>query len=125
MLRRHITRLPVAPELKLDLNARYEFPLGNWEGFLQGNVSYVGDRTIDIRDTEAALIGTLPDYTIVDASMGISQNGLSISLFVDNLFDERAITGRYTECAIGTCFGEQYNVVARPMTAGIRFGREF
>jgi outer membrane receptor protein involved in Fe transport len=119
------TRLPVAPELKLDLNARYEFPLGNWEGFLQGNVSYVGDRTIDIRDTEATLIGTLPDYTIVDASMGISQNGLSLSLFVDNLFDERAITGRYIECAIGTCFGEHYNVVARPMTAGIRFGREF
>jgi hypothetical protein len=49
----------------------------------------------------------------------------NLSLFVDNLFDERAITGRYTECAITTCFGEQYDVVARPMMIGVRFGQSF
>lgn len=119
------TALPIAPELKIDINGRYEFTLGNWEAFLQGGVSYVGDRSVDIRQTEAGLIGTLPEYWIVDAAMGIEQNGYRISLFVDNLFDERAITGRYTECAIGTCFGEQYNVVARPLMAGVRFGRRF
>lgn len=119
------TELPVTPDLKADFNARYEFPLGNWEAFLQGGVSYVGDRSIDIRQAEHALIGTLPSYWLVDFAMGLEQGGYRITLFVDNLFDERAISGRYTECAIATCFGEQYDVIAQPMTAGVRLGRRF
>jgi iron complex outermembrane recepter protein len=119
------TELPVTPDLKADVNVRYEFPLGSWEAFLQGGLSYVGDRSIDIRATEAALIGTLPSYYLVDFAMGLEQSGYRITLFVDNVFDERAISGRYTECAIATCFGEQYDVIAQPLTAGIRFGRSF
>ena len=72
-----------------------------------------------------ALIGTLPSYYLVDFAMGLQQSGYRITLFVDNVFDERAVSGRYTECAITTCFGEQYDVVAQPLTVGIRFGRSF
>jgi outer membrane receptor protein involved in Fe transport len=119
------TRLPVSPDLKADVTARYEFPLGPWEAFVQGNVSYVGDRSVDIRQTEHALIGTLPDYWIANLSTGVERGDYRITLFIDNVFDERAVTGRYTECAITVCFGEQYDVVARPLTAGVRFGRAF
>ncbi|WP_135212918.1 TonB-dependent receptor [Vitreimonas flagellata] len=119
------TALPVAPELKLDFGARYEFPFFSWQGFAQGNASYVGERSVDIRQTEAGLIGTLPEYWLVDVSVGFEAENYNLSLFIDNLFDERAITGRYTECAITTCFGEQYDVVARPMMIGLRFGQSF
>ncbi|MEZ5994868.1 MAG: TonB-dependent receptor [Hyphomonadaceae bacterium] len=128
------TPLPVAPDLKLDATARYEFNLGVWDAFMQGGVSYVGERSIDIRQTEAGLIGTLPDYWLANISAGVERNGLRVSLFVNNLFDERGITGRYTECAIGTCMapplgdaleGVYYDVVARPRTAGIRLGQQF
>ncbi len=119
------TQLPVAPDLKIDMTARYEFQLGNWQAFVQGGASYVGDRSLDIRQTESTLIGTLPSYWLVDFSTGVEQGDYRITLFIDNLLDERAVTGRYTECAIGTCFGERYDVVARPMTAGIRLGRSF
>lgn len=119
------TSLPVAPDVKFDMTTRYEFPLGNWEAFLQGGVSYVGNRSIDIRNTEAGIIGELSDYWTADFSAGIEQNGLNLSLFIDNIFDERGITGRYTECAIQTCGGVQYNVVNRPLTAGIRIGRRY
>jgi iron complex outermembrane receptor protein len=119
------TSLPVAPDVKFDMTARYEFTLGNWDAFLQGGASYVGDRSIDIRNSEAAVIGELPDYWTADFSTGISQDGLSLSLFIDNIFDERGIAGRYTECAILTCGGVQYDVVVRPMTGGIRIGRKF
>lgn len=119
------TQMPVAPDLKTDLNARYEFPLGSWEAFVQGGVSYVGDRSVDIRQTEAGIIGTLPSYWITDIAAGIERDTYRVSLFVDNVFDERAITGRYTECAITVCGGEQYDVVARPMTIGLRFGQKF
>lgn len=119
------TPLPVAPDWKADITARYEFTLGAWEAFVQGGASYVGDRSIDIRQTEAALIGELDGYWTVDLAAGVETNGWRTSLFVDNVFDERGVTGRYTECSITTCFGEQYDVVIRPLTAGVRLGRRF
>ncbi|MGQ0531646.1 MAG: TonB-dependent receptor [Caulobacteraceae bacterium] len=128
------TELPVSPDLKLDVTARYEFMLGNWEAFVQGGATYIGERGTSLIVGDAELLGTLPDYWTADISAGIEQNGLRISLFIDNLFDERAITGRYTECAVGTCMapplgdaleGVYYDVVVRPMTAGVRVGRRF
>lgn len=119
------TPLPVAPDVKFDLTGRYEFALGPWEAFVQGGASYVGDRTIDIRQTEAALIGELDSYWTVDIAAGVERDGWRFSAFVDNLFDERGVTGRYVECATATCFGEPYDVVVRPLTAGVRIGRRY
>jgi len=119
------TPLPVAPDVKFDMTARYEFPVGAWDAFVQGGASYVGERSIDIRQTEAALIGDLDSYWTVDIAAGVERDGWRLSGFIDNLFDERGVTGRYTECAIGTCFGEPYDVVIRPLTVGVRIGRRF
>ncbi|MEQ1618416.1 MAG: TonB-dependent receptor [Terricaulis sp.] len=119
------TQLPTSPDLKLDFGARYEFPFHSWTAFLQGNTSYVGERSIDIRQTEHALIGSLDSYWMADASLGLQGDNYRISLFVDNLFDDDGQTGRYTECATTTCAGEQYNVIVRPRTIGVRFGSEF
>ena len=131
-------QLPVSPELKLDFTGRYEFRLGDWNAFLQGGASYVGERQTSILtegpDSDADMLGTLDEYWIADISTGIERDGLHISLFIDNLFDERAVTGRYTECAVGTCGappagdaleGVFYDVVARPLTGGVRIGRRF
>lgn len=119
------TRLPTSPEVKADIVARYEFPLGDLNAFAQLGVIYQGDSTLDLRPAEAALIGTLPAYWLTNVSFGVDQGDYRFSLYVDNLFNERAITGRYTECAIGTCFGQPYDVVGRPMTFGVRLGHSF
>jgi outer membrane receptor protein involved in Fe transport len=78
-----------------------------------------------LRAAEAALIGTLPSYWLTNFSFGFDQGDYRFSLYVDNLFNERAITGRYTECQTGTCFGQPYDVVSRPTTFGVRLGRSF
>lgn len=119
------TPLPVAPDVKASASARYEFMLGDWNSFVQGSASYNGESTVDLRPVESALIGTLPSYWLVDASAGVERNGYRFSLYVDNLFDERAIGARYTECAIGTCFGQPYDVVSKPLTFGVRLGRKY
>jgi iron complex outermembrane receptor protein len=123
------SELPVSPDLKFDFTARYEFPLGTWGAFVQGGATYVGERETSILTDDKALLGTLPEYWIADISTGLERNGLSLVLFIDNVFDERAINGRYTECAVGTCGagpeGIFYDVVARPMTGGIRIGQRF
>jgi outer membrane receptor protein involved in Fe transport len=119
------TRLPTSPEVKADIVARYEFPLGDLNGFAQVGVVYQGDSTIDIRPAESALIGTLPAYWLTNLSFGFDQGDYRFTVFLDNLFNERAVNGRYTECATGTCFGQPYDVVGRPFTAGVRLGRSF
>jgi outer membrane receptor protein involved in Fe transport len=132
------SELPVSPDLKFDFTARYEFQLGNWDAFVQGGASYVGERETSILTAgpsgDADILGTLPEYWTTDISAGIDRGNLSLSLFIDNLFDERGITGRYTECAVATCGaappgdateGVFYDVVTRPMTAGIRIGRRY
>jgi outer membrane receptor protein involved in Fe transport len=119
------TPLPVAPDVKANLTARYEWEVGSWTPFFQASVVYTGESSLDIRPTESALIGTLDPYTLVDASGGIGFNGFDVELFISNVFDENAEISRYTECAIGTCFGNPYSVIARPRTIGLRIGREF
>jgi iron complex outermembrane recepter protein len=123
------SELPVSPDLKFDFTARYEFPLGTWSAFVQGGATYVGERETSILTGDKALLGTLPEYWLADISTGMERNGLSLVLFIDNVFDERAINGRYTECAVGTCGagpeGIFYDVIARPMTGGIRIGQRF
>ena len=119
------TQLPVAPDVKMNLTARYEFTIGDWDAFLQGSAAYQGDSTLDLRPVESALIGALRSYTLVDASAGVESGQHRFQIYVNNLFDERAEVGRYTECAIGTCFGQPYSVVAQPMTFGVRYGRRY
>ncbi len=116
------TRLPVTPELKANLTARYEFPLGDWEAHLQAATSYQSDSTLDIRQAEAAHIGSVPEYWLTDISAGVERDNYRISLYVNNLFDERAVVTRYIEYSFATPI---YDVVAQPLTVGLRFGRSF
>ncbi len=128
------TKLPVSPDVKADVVARYEFPFGDWDAFVQGGVSYVGERSTDIRQTEAALLGDIPSYWLTDVSAGIERGGYTLTLFVNNLFNENAVNGRYTECLITTCLadppgdaleGVYYDVVAKPLNGGVRLARKF
>jgi hypothetical protein len=76
------------------------------------------------------LIDTLPEYWVADVSAGLERGGWAFMLFVDNVFDESGISGRYSECAILTCMaapgdaleGDYYDVLVRPLTGGIRIG---
>ncbi len=118
-------QLPIAPEVKANLTARYEFTLGDWNAFVQGSAVYQGESTLDVRPYESSLFGTLPSFSIFNASTGVERGGYRFQLFVNNVFDERAILSRYTECKIETCFGLQYDVPSQPRTIGIRIGADF
>jgi iron complex outermembrane receptor protein len=119
------TTLPTTPDIKANLVARYEFPLGNWEAFFQGGVVYQGEATVDLRTFEQSLMGTLDPFTTVDFSTGITRDGIRFSAYLNNAFDERGILARYAECAISTCGYQPYDVPTQPRTIGIRVGRSF
>jgi iron complex outermembrane recepter protein len=128
------TRLPVSPEV--NASARYDFELGDWQAFFQAAAVYQGEAEVDLRTKapdpddptsvpEATILGTLPSFTIVDLSAGVDRNGIRISAFLNNVFDERGVVARYTECAPGTCGGRPYDVPSQPRTLGVRFGKSF
>ena len=82
-------RFPNTPDIQLSVFGHYNWTrlgLGQLETSL--GVVYIGEREGNSGNTL-----TLPDYTIVDAGARYRlANGFSVSLFIDNLFDETAYT---------------------------------
>ena len=118
-------QLPVTPEWKGNMTARYEFPLGVYRSHLQGAVVYVGERESDLRTRERDIIGSLPSYTTVDLSAGISRESWSVNLFITNLFDELGEVDRFAQCGETICGEQTYSVVTAPRMIGIKYSQGF
>ncbi|MCJ9430641.1 TonB-dependent receptor [Kordiimonas marina] len=119
------TRLPVTPKFKTSWTARYEFPMGEMNGALQGSLAYQTMAYSDLRVKVRRIIGNQAGYALADFSFEVSEDNWKITAYVQNAFDKRASLTRYTECAEEVCGGEVYLVPARPRTFGIKFGQKF
>lgn len=85
------TRLPDVPEFSAAANATWTKQLGaDRQFYIRGDIQYVGDRISSLGP--AAL--PLDDYSLVNLRVGIDLGRYSASLFVNNLFDERAQLSR-------------------------------
>ncbi len=127
-------RLPVTPRLKGNAIVRYEFPIGSWDGHLQGALSYTGDRRSDLRNFENRLLGMLSGYTTADVSVGVESDRYRIELFATNLLDARGIIDTSVQClettcgdpdGIGSTGGVFYDTVIKPRTVGLKLGMDF
>ena len=119
------TQLPITPEFKGSVNARYTWDMAGGEAYWQASLSHAGERRVDMREAETALLGYLDGYTLTDFSVGWRKDSWSIDLFLKNAFDERAEMSRFAQCAALTCGNQPYTVVAQPRTFGIRFSQSF
>ncbi len=128
------TQLPVTAKFKGNALARYEFPLGAWDGHVQGAVAHIGRRRSDLRDAENAIKGFFDPYTTVDLSIGMRKDNLRFELFATNLLDERGVINSGVQCLETTCGdpdgvsgtgGVFYDVVTRPRIIGIKAGFDF
>ncbi len=118
-------RLPITPRFKGNVTGRYTFDLGANEAFVQATVIHVGERLVDLRAIEQAIVGNLDAYTTVDLSAGIKHDNWSLDLFLKNAFDERAQLGKFTACRVQVCGGDTYTIASQPRTFGVRFSQEF
>jgi len=128
------TALPLAAEFKGNAIARYEFPLGAWNGHVQGAVSHIGSRRSDLRDVQNAIKGSFPAYTTADFSVGADGDGYRIELFATNLFDSNGRFSTSVQCQETVCGdpddltgtgGVFYDYVIKPRTVGIKVGFDF
>ena len=100
-------------------------------GFFQAAASYTGSRWNDLDTTNVPARQQMDSYTLVNLSTGIEKDNWTLSLYVNNAFDERA------EIDIeDPGYGGLTNVVRppghawttatnRPRSFGIRFGQRF
>ena len=117
-------QLPLSPELKGSLGVEYGFPVGNSDGYLRLDYSYVGEQTNATQGstllTSSTLlrgtITTMPSYSVGNLIMGIGNDEWGVRFAVNNITDERAVTyvpTRWTD-------GRLYSVRPREFTMNFR-----
>jgi outer membrane receptor protein involved in Fe transport len=114
------SELPFTPELQFTTIGRYETVISGFDSYAQIAWAHTDESWSDLR-TDARL--KQDSYDIVNLSAGISRDSWSVSLFVQNLTDERAEISRGNpgyESTIDTTTNTN-----RPRTIGLRFGRKF
>jgi len=124
--------LPFTPEVKGYATARYTFPVMDWDGYLQGDVSFQSRAQAGLRDNDKALLGSMPSYAVAGISAGVTKNRLNLDVFIKNLTDSRGEENRYTPCTINVCAANVpglpkavYVVPIEPFLVGIRLSQKF
>ena len=124
-------QLPVTPEFKGNLVARYTFNIGSFDAYVQGAAAYVGSRWPDLRTAQRTVLGEEPSYTIANFSTGLGNDSYSVELYVNNAFDEEGQVDRWAQCDALICGGGSntlngtYITPTAPRTIGLRFAQRF
>ncbi|MGH8864820.1 MAG: TonB-dependent receptor domain-containing protein, partial [Burkholderiales bacterium] len=118
------TPLPLTPDFKANVIARYTFELGGLDAHLQSAIVYEGSRSTDINVSFNDIKGDTPSYTSVDLSAGVEKDSYSVELYVKNATNADAPLFQIGECSPDTCV-QNYGVRLQPRTIGIRFSQDF
>jgi iron complex outermembrane recepter protein len=119
------TVLPVTPKFKGNVTARYLYPVGSFDGNLQGTYVYQGSSRSALLPSESAILGEQGAFGTLDLSAGLARGGFSYELYITNVFDERAAVGRYAECDSSVCGAQSYFVPNEPRMIGLRLSQSF
>jgi iron complex outermembrane receptor protein len=118
------TRLPVVPDFKGNIVARYNFSVGDFKANVQGAYVYQTSSTALLLPIFQQALGNLPGYGVLDLSSGIERNRILFQLRVSNVLDTRGQITRFAECTPTTCT-QPYIIPTQPRTVGIQIGQKF
>ncbi|MGP8033683.1 MAG: TonB-dependent receptor [Steroidobacteraceae bacterium] len=119
------TQLPVAPKFKMNLVARYTWPVANWDANVQAAGMYQTETEPLLRLIDQIALGPMPAYALFDLSGGAERNNFWLKLAVLNVFDKRAQLTRFVECATTTCGPQPYAIPTQPRTIALTVGQRF
>ena len=119
------TRLPITADVKYNIVARYHFPMGGFDSYVQGAFVYQGDRDSDLNQFTGAITGVLPSYSTLDLSAGFGKDDWSVDFFISNATGEDAPLLFTQECIPETCGDQRYGVRIRPRTISARLTLDF
>lgn len=111
----------LSPRTNASLTAEYARPISSslW-GTASLNVTYTGDSYTRIQSGSPNRY-KIPSYALVNARLGVRHNDVSVTGFVTNLLDERAVTSRI-ELGAGI---DSNSFLVRPRTVGVTVKKEF
>ena len=118
------TKMPVAPALKANLIARYEWSAGGFRAHAQAAAVYQSSASSLLALGDNAVAGNLPSYTAVDASLGVARGNWTAGLNVENAFDSHGEVARYLSCSPTFCT-HPYVVPVHPRIVSLQFGQKF
>ena len=119
------TTLPIVPDYKVNLTARYSFDIGELGAYVQASTVFQGStRSALLPDEQTVLGGRNRAYQLVDLSAGVESEKFHAELYVDNVGDERVQIGRATQCDFKVCTRSAITQ-GSPRIVGIRFGQKF
>jgi outer membrane receptor protein involved in Fe transport len=119
-------RLPLAPDWSAALGVEYHSSaarLLNARPFARLDLAYVGESLNSLEGIESIVSGnpveTQAAYDTGDLRFGLEGESWSASIFVDNLWDERA------NLFVSNRWAKQRQSINRPRTIGVQFRYEF
>ncbi len=118
------TRLPVSPRIKANLIARYQFPLAGHDAHMQAALVSQSDVVSALEVANAQMLGNQPAYSSVDFTGGVDHGTWSAELYIDNAFDKRGQSSRYSACTPTICT-TSYVWPIRPRSIGLTFSQKF
>jgi len=125
------TPMPYVPKWQLTGIWRSNFEVASLPSFFQAAVSYTGARWNDLDTLNVPARQKMDDYTLLNLSTGIEKDNWTLSLYVNNVFDERAEIdiedpGYGGLPNLQRPPGHKWTTVTnRPRSFGIRFGQRF
>ena len=121
------TKLPVTPNLKGNISARYAFTAGAFDSFVQGTVFHQGSTTFGLEEIHNEHVGDTPAFTTFDLSGGFGKNNWQLQAFIQNVFDERGQLGKFSQCNDFEFYCNDHARVypIKPQFFGIKFSQKF
>jgi outer membrane receptor for Fe3+-dicitrate len=119
------TRLPIQPQFKGNLTARYKFALGSAKAYVQATGNHQSGTRSYLTDNEAKALGSTKGFSTVDFSFGANMGKWNWEAFVQNAFDERGILSLNTVCVPSICGAFARSYPTKPQEFGIKLGTKF
>jgi len=119
------TRLPVQPDYKLNGSARYEFEVGDYKSFFEGDVQAQGESTSALFAADEASLGPTGAFATVDLSAGLGKDKWMLTAFVQNLFDKRGVLSKNTDCVVSICGAYPLEYYTKPRFVGVKLSAKF
>ena len=119
------TRLPIQPQFKGNMTARYKFDVGSAKAFVQATANHQSGTRSYLDDPTATALGPTSGFSTVDFSLGASLGRWNWEAYLINAFDERGILSINTVCTSSICGRYARNYPTKPQQFGIKFGTKF
>lgn len=114
------------PEVSTSVGVNYDFTVGNWDSFVRADWQYVSDNDFFNDPVGQQILedaGFSREVNEANASIGfVSENGLGVTLWTRNLFDEERITTAFPGVAQAGSFNGYPSV---PRTYGVSVRKQF